>query len=86
MWCCIFNIVGTKDLDYVHICKGLIKVGFVGILQPFSEAIKIFFRNRCLPTQWTRFDSQGEGGVRDFNLYPLSVFCLVLSLAVAMTF
>jgi len=53
----IFVIVGVafvtllerKVLGYIHICRGPNKVGFVGVFQPFSDAIKLFTREQYFP-------------------------------------
>jgi NADH-ubiquinone oxidoreductase chain 1 len=66
-----FTLLERRVLGYIHIRRGPNRVGFVGILHPFKDAVRLFSREQYFPL------------VSNYLVYYFSpVFALFLSLLI----
>lgn len=86
------TLIERKLLRYIQIRKGPNKVGFIGIMQPISDAIKLFFREQTIPILSNYFIYIISPIIGLFNsiliwsIYPYLINCTSFNLGVLFFF
>nr|AWV84055.1 NADH dehydrogenase subunit 1 [Tettigades lacertosa] len=86
------TLMERKFLSYIQIRKGPNKVGFIGILQPISDAIKLFFSEQTMPMLSNYFIYMIGPIMGLFNslliwsIYPYLINCISFNLGILFFF